>query len=106
MAVRVVAPAVQVAVGARVYQVDMGGLLPEGVERADLDRLVAKGMVVIEVPTIKDGAEHIEGALVVDESLPGAEHIEGVLVVDESLPNVTGEPVVPDKPQARKPAAK
>lgn len=90
MAVRVVAPAVQVAVGARVYQVDTGGLLPEGVERADLDRLVAKGMVVIEVPTIEDGAEHVEGAP----------------VVDESLPTVTAEPVVPDKPQAGKPAAK
>ena len=89
MAVRVTGAAVQVAVGPRVLHVLRGRLLPEGVSEADVERLTRKGMVV-EIPTIEDGAEFIEGAPVVDESLPTA----------------TAEPVVAEKPQARKPAAK
>ena len=50
MAVRVVAPAVQVTVGARVYQVDVGGLLPDGTAPEDVERLVRKGLVVVEGP--------------------------------------------------------
>ena len=76
MAARVTAPAVQVKVGTRVHQVSRGSLLPEDVEKADLDRLAAKGMVVIEDAD-----------------------------VDESQQS-TAEPVAPEKPQARKPAAK
>ena len=48
MAVRVVAPAAQVTVGARVYQVDMGGLLPDDAAPEDVERLVRKGLVVVE----------------------------------------------------------
>lgn len=48
MAVRVVAPAVQVTVGARAYQVDMGGLLPDDTAPGDVERLARKGMVVVE----------------------------------------------------------
>ena len=71
MAVRVVAPAVQVTVGARVYQVDMGGLLPDGTSLDDVERLARKGLVVVEEPA-EEPAEEPE----------------------------------PEKPQARKPAAK
>ena len=88
MAVRVVAPAVQVTVGARVYQVDVGGLLPDGTSLEDVARLVRKGLVVVDVPpVIEDGMELIEGAA-------GS---------DPDVPTVEAEPV---KPQARKPAAK
>lgn len=69
-----------------------GSLLPAEVEAAESARLVKRGLVVevpVEVPTIEDGAEQVEGAP----------------IVDESRPTVTAEPVVP-KPQARKPAAK
>ena len=83
-----VAPAVQVTVGARVYQVDMGGLLPDGTVPEDVERLVRKGLAVVdEPPVIEDGAEFIEGAA-------GS---------DPDAPTVEAEPV---KPQARKPAAK
>lgn len=88
MAVRVVAPAVQVAVGALVHQVGRGGLLPKGAAEVDVERLARKGMVVVdEPPVIEDGAEFIEGAA-------GS---------DPDAPTVEAEPV---KPQARKPAAK
>ena len=89
MAVRVVAPAVQVTVGARVYQVDMGGLLPVDTAPGDIERLARKGLVVVEVqpPTIEDGAEFIEGAA-------GS---------DPDALTVKAEPV---KPLARKPAEK
>ena len=50
MAVRVVAPAVQVAVGARVHQVDRGGLLPDATSLEDVERLARKGLVVVEEP--------------------------------------------------------
>ena len=90
MAVRVVAPAVQVTVGARVYQVDVGGLLPDGTSMEDVERLVRKGLVAevpVKPPVIEDGMELIEGAA-------GS---------DPDAPTVEAEPV---KPQARKPAAK
>ena len=79
MAVRVVAPAVQVTVGARVYQVDMGGLLPDGTAPEDVERLVRKGLVVAEGPA--------EGP------------------AEEFAPEPAEAPE-PEKPQARKPAAK
>lgn len=46
MATRVIAPAVQVIVGQRAHHVLRGGLLPEGVDEADVERLTRKGMVV------------------------------------------------------------
>lgn len=48
MAVRVVAPAVQVVVEGRVFHVFGGDLLPDGVASSDITRLVARGFVVDE----------------------------------------------------------
>ena len=50
MAVRVTAAAVQVVVGKRAHVVLSGGLLPDGTSLEDVERLVRKGLVVVEEP--------------------------------------------------------
>ena len=76
MAVRVTGAAVQVVVGKRAHLVLAGGLLPDGASLEDVERLVRKGLVVVEGPE------------------PAEEASE------------TTEAPEPAKPQARKPAAK
>ena len=90
MTVRVIAPAVQVAVGVRMLHLERGQLLPDGVAEADVARLIAKGMVAEVVPVIEDGAEFIDGAAVDTPDALAA----------------TAEPAQPEKPQACKPAEK
>ena len=48
MAVRVTAAAVQVVVGKRAHLVLSGGLLPDDTSQGDVERLVRKGLVVVE----------------------------------------------------------
>ena len=76
MAVRVTGAAVQVVVGKRAHLVLAGGLLPDGTSLEDVERLVRKGLVVVEGPE-----------------------------PPEDAPETTEAPE-PAKPQARKPAAK
>lgn len=67
MALIVKAPAVQVIVGSRAHFLEAGAVVPEGVDQAVLDRLVAEGFLgsvepaepeVVEVP--KDDADRTD----------------------------------------------
>lgn len=61
MSVRVVAPAVQVTVGARVYFLEAGAVLPEGVDEETLERFVSDGLVVDDsAPKSKRGQKAAE----------------------------------------------
>lgn len=60
MAVRVTAAAVQVVVGKRAHVVLSGGLLPDGTSLEDVERLVRKGLVVIDEPAPKEAPETTE----------------------------------------------
>lgn len=48
MAVRVIGAAVQVVVGKRAHVVLSGGLLPDDTSPEDVDRLVRKGLAVVD----------------------------------------------------------
>ncbi len=62
MAVRVTGAAVQVVVDKRAHLVLAGGLLPDGTSLEDVERLVRKGLVVIEDPEPAVAPESAEEA--------------------------------------------